>query len=233
MIIQMVLHKILIVEDEQDIQELLSYNLESEGYEVAIAGTGEEALAKVTQFQPDLVLLDLMLPGLGGMEICKRFKKAKTTRHIPIIMLTARGEEADIVLGLEAGAVDYVTKPFSPRVLLARIRALSRRDDSDDEDEGEVLTIGEITLNTSRVEVKVADEPVSLTATEFKLLTVFMEKPGRVFTRNQIIDRVMGQEYAVTERSVDVQVVGLRKKLGDAAACIETVRGIGYRFRDQ
>lgn len=223
--------KILVVEDESDIQELLRYNLASDGYEVATVDTGEQGLSQVLQFKPHLILLDLMLPGLGGLEVCKRLKGDPATRDAKVIMLTARGEEADVVLGLEAGADDYITKPFSPRILLARIRAVLRRIEEPDE-RTSVLRVGGIELDAERIEVKVEGVAVELTASEFKLLHHLMRKMGRVYTRQQIIDAVMGEDYAVTERSVDVQVVGLRKKLGSAADFIETVRGIGYRFKD-
>lgn len=221
---------ILIVEDEPDIQELLSFNLKAEGYALTICGSGEEALEMLASCHPDLVLLDLMLPGVGGLELCKRLRADSAYADTRIMMLTAKGEEADVVLGLEAGADDYVVKPFSPRVLLARIRAVTRRDA--EPEEARIICAGPIRLDPDRFETKIDGRLIDLTVTEFKLLRLLMTRPGRVYTRQQIIDAVMGEDYAVTERSVDVQVVGLRKKLLDHAPLIETVRGVGYRFGD-
>jgi len=223
---------ILIIEDEEDIQALLEYNLTAEGYDVTVADSGEDAIPLLKKQRPDLVLLDLMLPGLGGLEVCKRIKRDAETQHVNIIMVTAKGEEADIVLGLEAGADDYVTKPFSPRILLARVRAILRRTLDDEDAEDMILTSDELMLDPGRFEVRIAGRRVDLSAAEFKLLHHLMLRKGRVYTRQQIIDATMGEDYAVTERSIDVQVVGLRKKLGEFANYVETVRGIGYRFKD-
>lgn len=226
---------ILLVEDEQDLLELLSYNLSREGFQVETATTGEAGLKKAREMGShlDLVLLDLMLPGIDGLEVCRTLKSREHTQNIPIIMLTAKGEESDIVQGLEYGADDYVTKPFSPRVLMARIGAvLRRREGEESGGNGSVIEIGTVQIDNERHEVLVKGEPAALTATEFKLLALLATKAGRVFTRQQIIESIHEGYAAVTDRSVDVQVVSLRRKLGDAGRGIETVRGVGYRFRD-
>lgn len=226
--------KILVVEDEAPIQELLQFNLERVKYKVKIADSGEEALKQATKFNPDLILLDIMLPGTDGLEVCKTLKSSSKTENIPIIMLTALCEEADIVTGLELGADDYITKPFSPRVLLARVKAALRRPNSADADKTEeLISIHNIIIDLSRHRVTVDSTEITLTHTEFKVLKLMTTQPGRVFTRYQIVDAVHGEDYPVTDRSVDVQIVGLRKKLGEAGNYIETVRGIGYRFKEE
>ena len=221
----------LVVEDEESILELLRYNLEKAGYAVITAGSGEDGLALARRHRPDLILLDLMLPGMDGLEVCRTLKESKETERIPVVMLTARGEEADIVAGLELGADDYLTKPFSPRVLLARIRAALRRPSGAPESR-DIRSAGSIFLDRGRREATAAGRPVDLTFTEFEVLWLLAGRPGMVFTRSQIVDAVRGTDYPVTERAVDVQIVGLRRKLGEAGAQIETVRGVGYRFRD-
>jgi len=225
---------ILLVDDEKDILELLNYNLSQQGYKVTEVMTGEEALQKVRNHKPDLIVLDLMLPGIDGLDVCRILTTDKETNTIPIIMLTARGEEADIVTGLELGADDYITKPFSPRILLARIRAVIRKRKKNEEetDDSNILKRGIITINFSRREIFVNSQPIELTYTEFSILHFLAKRPGWVFTRNQIIDAVHGDEYPVTNRSVDVQIVSLRKKLLEAGKTIETVRGVGYRFKN-
>lgn len=223
---------ILVVEDEDDIRELLRYNLVKEGYRVTGAASGEEALKAVRVAMPDLVLLDLMLPGMDGLEVCRSLKQDPQTRNLPIVMLTAKGEEADIVAGLELGADDYVTKPFSLRVLLARLRAVLRRRSTPPPSETAPLTIHELVVHPGRHEVLVQGRPVDLTATEFRLLHLLARRPGWVFTRSQIVNEIHGDDYSVTERAVDVQMVSLRKKLGPSGKYLETVRGIGYRFKD-
>lgn len=223
---------ILIVEDELDIQELLQYNLSREGYTVSCAVTGEEGLRRAQTKPPDLVVLDLMLPGVDGLEVCRRLKKDPASENIPIVMLTAKGEESDIVAGLELGADDYVTKPFSTKVLVARIRAVLRRRSKPLGEKDAIIRIHNLVIDPHRHEVLIGDEPVQLTYTEFRLLQVLAGRPGWVFTRYQIVDAIRGEDYPVTDRSVDVQVVGLRKKLGAAGEYIETVRGVGYRFKD-
>lgn len=223
---------LLLVEDDEDIQELVRYNLEQEGYHVRIAASGEAALQSVRRDPPHLVVLDLMLPGISGLDVCKRLRNTPNTQHIPIVMLTARSEESDIVVGLELGADDYVTKPFSPKVLSARVRACLRRKREEATDEMSPVHHGDLCIDPARHQVTLGDEAVDLTATEFGVLHFLARKPGWVFTREQIVDGVRGEDYAVTERSVDVQMVGLRRKLGDHADFIETIRGVGYRFRE-
>lgn len=223
---------ILVVEDEDEILQLLRYNLEREGYRVRAAQSGEAALRAAGDEPPDLVLLDLMLPGMDGFEVCKRLHGDVRTRHVPVLMLTARGEDADIVAGLELGADDYLTKPFSPRVLLARIKAVLRRRAEDQPETDGPLTVGELRIHPGRHEVTVRKRPVELTFTEFRVLHLLARHPGWVFTRQQIVDAVRGAEYAVTDRSVDVQIAGLRRKLGACGEAIQTVRGVGYRFRE-
>jgi len=224
---------VLIIEDEEDILALVHYNFVRHGYRADMATRGEEGLNLARQLKPDLILLDLMLPGLDGLEICRHLKQEKATRTIPIIMMTAKGEEEDIVKGLEMGADDYVTKPFSPQVLLARAKTVLRRSGAGDvKDKDAPLTIDGLTIHPGRNEVRINDEPITLTYTEFQILLLLARRPGWVFTRGQIVDAVRGEDYAVTERSVDVQIVGLRKKLGDFGSYIETVRGVGYRFHD-
>ncbi len=226
--------KILVVEDEAPIQELLQFNLERNKYRVSVVDSGEEALSVACQFLPDLILLDIMLPGADGLEVCKRLKADPKTQAIPIIMLTALCEEADIVTGLELGADDYITKPFSPRVLLARVKAALRRiTAAQPAISDERIVVHNISIDTARHKVEVDGEDVVLTFTEFKVLQLLAQQPGRVFTRYQIVDAVHGEDYPVTDRSVDVQIVGLRKKLGTAGKMIETVRGIGYRFKEE
>jgi two-component system phosphate regulon response regulator PhoB len=227
---------ILVVEDEEDILELVSYNLLKEGFQVAGANSGERALEAVKNRTPDLMILDLMLPGVDGLEVCRIMKKNPGTESIPIIMLTAKSEEGDIVKGLEYGADDYVTKPFSPKVLIARVKAVLRRltaDISYDHlDRSRVIEIHNMIIRPERHEVLVDGKQVELTFTEFRILHYLASRPGWVFSRQQILDAVRGDEYPVTDRSVDVQIVGLRKKLGEAGKYIETVRGIGYKLKE-
>lgn len=224
--------RILVVDDEEDILELVRYNLAKEGFQVTCVTSGELALVKAHDEHPDLILLDLMLPGLDGLDVCRSLKRDLSSREIPIIMLTAKGEDADIVSGLELGADDYITKPFSPRVLLARIKAVLRRRKHEEIDETALLKIHNLTIDPVRHQVLVNNIPMILTATEFRILHFLAKRPGWVFSRDQIINAVKGEDYPVTERSVDVQIVGLRKKLGKAGSCIETVRGVGYRFKE-
>ena len=225
-------HRILVVDDEEDILELLRYNLSKDGYQVKAVASGEAALVAAREFGPELILLDLMLPGLDGLEVCRRLKAHPQTQTIPIIMLTAKGEDADIVSGLELGADDYVTKPFSPRVLTARLRAILRRKPRPDATEREVVARHSLTIDPPRHLVQVDAANIDLTATEFAILHFLASRPGWVFTRNQIIEGVKGDDYPVTDRSVDVQIVSLRRKLGEAGVYIETVRGVGYRFKE-
>ena len=229
---------ILIVEDDEDIQQLVAYNLIKAGFSVACADNGNQALEKFGAEPPDLVLLDLMLPGLGGLEVCRMIRRDGAAAATPIVMLTAKGEENDIVQGLEAGADDYITKPFSPKVLVARIKAvLRRRQEADppptaDEGAHPVIRCNDLTIDPARREVRLGNNILNLTVTEFNILYFLAARPGWVFTRQQIIDHVRGYDFTITPRAVDVQVFGLRKKLGPAGDLIETVRGIGYRYRE-
>ncbi|MCL5123822.1 MAG: response regulator [Deltaproteobacteria bacterium] len=224
--------RILVVDDEEDILELVRYNLEKEKFHVTCSTSGEEALQKLKKETFDLILLDLMLPGRDGLDTCRVLKSSQETSNIPVVMITAKAEDTDVVLGLELGADDYVTKPFSPRVLLARIKAILRRGQSDAVDDKSVIKAHDLIINPSRHEVRVKDSLVNLTATEFSILHFLAKRPGWVFSREQIIDSVKGTDYPVTDRSVDVQIVGLRKKLGETGDIIETVRGVGYRFKE-
>ena len=222
---------ILVVDDEEDVLELVRYNLDKSGYQVETASSGEEALAKARRKLPDLLILDLMLPGMDGLEVCKKLKNDAKTEGLPIIVLTAKGEETDIVTGLELGADDYVTKPFSPKVLIARVRRILRRAVSR-EVEKPPIRIRDLVMDPGRREVLVKGKRVNLTFTEFNILYALARRPGMVFTRYQIVDAVRGEDYPVTDRAVDVQIVSLRKKLGSCGSYIETVRGVGYRFKD-
>ncbi len=225
---------ILIIEDEEDIRALVKYNLQREGFAALEAESGEQGLILVERAAPDLILLDLMLPGKDGLEICRILKRNERTRNVPVVMMTARGEESDIITGLELGAEDYVVKPFSPKVLTARVKAVLRRNAAVPELAPEdVITVHDMVIHPGRHEVRVKERPVDLTATEFRVLHFLARRPGWVFTRYQIVDAVHGEDYPVTERSVDVQIVGLRRKLKRAGSYIETVRSIGYRFRDK
>lgn len=224
-------HRILVVDDEEDLLELIRYNLAKEGYRVTCVGTGEDALREARGNPPDLIVLDLLLPNVDGLEVCKLLKNDPRTKHVPIVMLTAKGDEADMVTGLELGADDYISKPFSPRVLTARIRAVLRRAQEPPSPDATVQA-RELLIHPGRHEVLAAGKPLSLTFTEFRLLHFLAQRPGWAFSRSQIVDAVKGDDYPVTERSVDVQVAGLRKKLGEYGEYIETVRGVGYRFKE-
>jgi len=222
---------ILIVDDEEDVLELVRYNLDRNGYKVETATTGEQAMTKARAKLPDLMILDLMLPGIDGLEVCRKLKSEIRTQNIPIIMLTAKGEETDIVTGLELGADDYITKPFSPKVLVARVRRILHRTIARDLEKAPVK-IHELTIDPARRQVLIDNKLVDLTFTEFNILYALAKRPGLVFTRYQIVDALHGDDYLVTDRAVDVQIVGLRKKLGPCSKYIETVRGVGYRFKD-
>ena len=223
---------ILIVEDEEDIQELVRYTLEREGHVVVAAETGEKGLAAVRGARPALILLDLMLPGLDGREVCRRLKQDEATRSIPVIMLTARGEEADIVAGLELGADDYITKPFSTKVLAARVGAVLRRAARTVPAAQDVIEIEDLTIHPGRHEVTVAGNKVELSSTEFGILQFLARRPGWVFTRRQIVRGVHGEDHPVLDRSIDVQIASLRRKLAERGDLVETVRGVGYRFAE-
>lgn len=223
---------VLVVDDEKDILELVSYNFSRNGYVVTTVMTGEDAINRARSDLPSLILLDLMLPGIDGLDVCRILKNDPKTARIPVIMLTAKGDEADVVAGLELGADDYIVKPFSPRILLARVKAVLRKSTRVMDSEGGVIKRGDLVIDPGRHEIRCRGALVEMTYSEFKILHFLARRPGWVFTRNQIIDAVRGDDYPVTERSVDVQIVGLRKKLEPFGSFIETVRGVGYRFRD-
>ena len=225
---------ILLVEDEHDIQDLLRFHLEREHFAVEAADTGEKALQFLKGHRPSLILLDLMLPGINGLEVCRQIKAQPDAQEIPIVMLTAKDSEADIVAGLEMGAADYICKPFSPRVLIARIHAILRRPIAavPGDDAGPAIRIGSLLVDPERYKVEIKGKEIPLTFTEFRILHLLAASPGRAFTRQYIVDQVRGESYAVTERIVHVQMVSLRKKLGALGDWIETVRGVGYRFRE-
>jgi len=228
----MIKEKILVVDDEEDILELIRFNLHREGYDVVCAGTGEAALEILKNQTVDLIVLDLLLPGIDGLTVTKRLKKDAQSSSIPIIMLTAKSEESDVVAGLEVGAEDYITKPFSPRILIARARAIMRRHNQQPPPQEPVLQCDGLTIDIRKHIVRVNNKPVGLTFTEFEVLALLASRPGWAFSRTQIVDAVRGFNYSVTDRSVDVQIVGLRRKLGNCGKYIETVRGVGYRFRE-
>ena len=227
--------RVLVVDDEKDLVDLISYNLARGGYEVLTAYDGKDALETAQREVPDLVVLDLMLPGLDGTEVARRLKADSRTAGVPIVMLTAKGEETDVVVGLTIGADDYVTKPFSMKILLARINTVLRRGEGVEAGatgEGGVLRAGPLVIDMSKHEVTVNGEPVRLTLTEFKLLSALVAARGRVLTRDQLMDKAMGTDVFVTDRAIDVHVTAIRKKLGDASWLVRTVRGVGYRLQE-
>lgn len=225
--------KVLVIEDEPDILEVLTYNLEREGHKVICCRDGEQGLSRIRTDNPDLVILDLMLPGMDGVEVCRQVKADPVTRSIPVIMVTAKGEESDIVLGLGIGADDYISKPFSPRELIARVKVVLRRGAGrDDAAGGERLVRGDMEIDLGRFVVRVADQPVNLTPTEMRLLHFLASHPGRVFPRAHLLSRVIGEDAIVTDRNIDVHIRALRQKLGEHSDFIETVRGVGYRFAE-
>ena len=225
--------KIILIEDEADILEVIQYNLTREGYKVLTSKDGEQGLAKVRKEAPDLVLLDLMLPGLDGLEVCKKLKEDPVTRPIPIVMVTAKGEVSDIVLGLGIGADDYVVKPFSPKELLARVKAVLRRGPLKEErGGGERIVRPGLVIDASRHEVRVDGKAVDFTATELRLLHFLASHPGRVFTRDHLLSRVIGEDAVVVDRNIDVHIRAIRQKIGEHREFIDTIRGVGYRFRD-
>jgi len=227
--------RVLVVEDERDVADLIRYNLTKEGYDVVVAPTGSDALKQAREVHPDLVLLDIMVPQLNGWEVCRRLKQDVETKNIPVIMVTGRVEEGDKVLGFEMGADDYVTKPFSPRELLARIRAVARRGRPGDVEKKVHVKIGELEIDRYRFEIRMKGRPVELTPKEFELLAILAGAPGRVFGREELLDAVWGRDGFVEPRTVDVHVARLRAKFTAAklpAPGVETVRGVGYRFRE-
>lgn len=223
---------VLIVEDDEHIQQLVEYNLLKEGYDTECVASGEEALKAASARRPDVLLLDLMLPGVDGLRVCRTLKGDPKTAHVPVIMLTAKGEEEDVVAGLEMGADDYITKPFSPRVLLARIKTVLRRQSDRQGGKAENIKIDDLVIDSERHEVLIDGSPVNLTYTEFMILHFLARQPGFVRSRAQIVNAVHGEESAVTDRSVDVQIVSLRKKMGSYGKYIQTVRNVGYKFKD-
>ncbi|MAW78387.1 MAG: DNA-binding response regulator [Planctomycetes bacterium] len=225
--------RVLLVEDEGDIRDVIEYNLEREGYLTLAFDNGEAGLEAIRNESPDLVLLDLMLPGIDGLEICRQIKEDPTTRDIPIIMITAKTEESDVVLGLGVGADDYVNKPFSPQELIARVKSVLRRAPLKQtlEDKSLINRHG-LVIDQSRHKVTSAGEQITLTATEFRLLHFFASHPGRVFSRDHLLSRVIGDDAVVIDRNIDVHVRSIRKKMGALRGLIETVRGVGYRFKD-
>ena len=225
--------KILIVEDDRSLAEVLEYNLTSSGYDTICASDGQDALNQAKLKLPDLVLLDLMIPVVDGLEVCKHLRASSETRDIPIVMLTAKGEETDELVGFSIGADDYVVKPFSVKVLLERIKSLLRRRINNHNSGGETTTLRGVTIDRVKHRVSVHGEQIDLTPSEFRLLDTMIRQPGRAFDRNELIDAALGADTLVLERTIDVHIRSLRKKLGDENELIQTVRGIGYRFREQ
>ena len=224
---------VVVVEDEADIQDVIAYNLKRDGYEVLTASRGDEGLSLIQAKMPDLVILDLMLPGIDGLSICQQLRADPKTKSLPIIILSAKEEEADVVIGLGFGADDYVPKPFSPRELLARVKAVLRRSSSQETVKQDQICRGELIIDIDRHQASLRGIGIKLTATEFKLLTVLASHPGRAFSREQLLNRVVGDAVVVVDRNIDVHIRSVRKKLGDPTGLIETVRGVGYRFADQ
>ncbi len=221
--------RILVIEDDRALADVLRYNLSQAGFDVAVAHDGQDGLNQARRRRPDLVVLDLMLPVIDGLEVCKRLRSDPLTRDMKIIMLTAKSDESDELVGFVLGTDDYVTKPFSVKVLIERVKALLRRSDSGEE---EAISVGPIVLNRVKFRVTVGESPVPLTRTEFRILETLMSRPGRVFERNELIEAALGDDSLVLERTIDVHIRALRKKLGQAARYIETVRGVGYRFAE-
>ena len=224
---------VLIIEDEPSLQEILTYNLESRGYQVLVFDDGTEGLEGVRQHVPDIVLLDIMLPGMDGFEVCRHIRSDPLIKHLPVLMMTARGEEIDQLVGFQMGADDYVTKPFKMRILLERIKSLLRRTEGSTDDESGRLSSDGIVLDRIQFKVTVGDADIAFTPTEFDLLWHLMKHPGRVFNRADLMNAIMGDDTIVLERTIDVHIRALRKKLGDCGDFIETVHGIGYRYRNQ
>jgi two-component system, OmpR family, alkaline phosphatase synthesis response regulator PhoP len=231
----MIKKKILVVDDEADIRELIRFNLRKEGFDVFSCADGENALEAAIEHQPSLILLDVMLPGIDGIEVCSLLKGNASLKSIPIVMLSAKTEESDQLVGLKAGADDYLLKPFSPKVLVAKITAILRRADfvsSNSNEEEEIVRYRDLVMNPNDFSVMFQDAPLKLTVVEYKILYFLARRPGRVYSRARILEKVRGDDVIITERTVDVHVLSLRRKLGDAADMIETVRGIGYRVKE-
>ena len=228
-------HKnILVIEDDPDILELIEYNLNKEGFRVQCASDGEIGLREAMRVRPALIILDLMLPGIDGLSVCKKLKAQKETEFIPVIMLTAKSEESDVVVGLELGADDYITKPFSPRELTARIRALLRRSTNSNHAtiDSNMIVLGPLSIDSMRHEVKWSGQDIAFTLAEYKILVALAATPGRVYSRDQLLDRITGGDAVVIDRNIDVHVRSIRKKLGEENDLIQTVRGVGYKCRD-
>ena len=226
-------NKIVVIEDEPDIIEIISYNLKREGYNVISVDRGDEGLNVIRNQSPNLVILDLMLPGMDGLSICQQLKSDPIVRDIPVIIISAKGEESDVVIGLELGADDYLAKPFSPRELVARVKAVLRRGPIQSDKSKERIVIQNMVIDSARHEVRVSDQLVDLTATEFKILHQLASQPGRAFTREQLLNRVVGPGVVVVDRNIDVHIRAIRKKLGDCSSLIQTIRGVGYRLFDK
>ncbi|MBU6174055.1 MAG: response regulator [Planctomycetes bacterium] len=224
--------KVLVVEDDRALSEVLLYNLDKAGYEVLKAFDGRDGLNQAQLKLPDVILLDVMLPVIDGVEVCRRLRAHPDTAKISIILLTAKSEETDQLIGFSVGADDYVTKPFSVRVLLERIKSLLRRRNQPDSDDSDIVSRCGITLDRRKYRVTVDDVPIELTKSEFRLLDTLMRQPGRAFERCELIDSALGEDTLVLERTIDVHIRAIRKKIGEKSAAIETVRGIGYRFQD-
>jgi DNA-binding response OmpR family regulator len=224
--------RVLVVDDEKDLTDLITFNLQRNGYEVVCAYNGNDAIEVARRELPDLIVLDLMLPGIDGTEVTRRLKADSRTENIPLIMLTAKGEETDVVVGLTLGADDYVTKPFSMKILLARLATVLRRTEQAPPVDNALLRAGPLAIDTSKHEVLINEELIRLTLTEFKLLSALVAARGRVLTRDQLMDKAMGTDVFVTDRAIDVHITAIRKKLGDAAWLIHTVRGVGYRLQE-
>ena len=226
---------VLVIDDEKDLLELVRYNLEKEGYQVKTAEDGEAGLEAAVREMPDIVIVDLMLPGIDGLDVCRRLRADPRMARTPIIMLTAKTTETDRVVGLEMGADDYITKPFSPRELAARIKAVLRRVSSQQPpaSQSRIIRRGGLTIDIERRSVSCGKENIDLTATEFRLLQILARYAGRVYTRSELIEGGLGKEIAVVDRTIDVHITSLRRKLGVYGDRIETVRGFGYRFQDQ
>ena len=223
--------RILVIDDEQDLIELVRYNLEREGFEVIAAADGQAGLKAAMRSKPDLIVLDLMMPGTDGLTVCRELRNDNRTQRIPVIMLTAKAAEVDRIVGLEMGADDYVTKPFSPRELVARVKAILRRGELQDQ-QPQLIRRGKLAIDLQGRAVKYEDKPITVTATEFKILQALASRPGRVFNRQEIIDAAIGRDVIVYDRTIDVHMTALRKKLGRGGEMIETVRGFGYKFND-
>ena len=226
-------NKIVIIEDEPDIVEVLTYNLKREGFNVVSVERGDEGLNAVRNQSPNLVILDLMLPGIDGLSLCQQMKSDPLIKEIPIIIISAKGEESDVVIGLELGADDYLPKPFSPRELLARVKAVLRRGPINEEPNKKRISIGDLVVDAVRHEVRLKGALINLTATEFKLLLQLAAQPGRAYTREQLLNRIVGRGVVVIDRNIDVHIRSLRKKLGHSGQLIQTIRGVGYRFVDK